>query len=93
MVESFGCKETAKIFKRLPSKSISPDIYESAKAKLDMLHTAIDLLDLRSPPGNRLERLKGDRASEYSICINNQWRICFFWEPGMAKKVKIEDYH
>jgi toxin HigB-1 len=54
---------------------------------------ADDLQDLRSPPGNRLELLRGDRAGQYSIRINDQWRICFHWEAGMAKQVRIEDYH
>lgn len=93
MIDSFGCKETEKIFKRHPSKLISPDIHKRAKAKLDMIHTAADLLDLKSPPGNHLEKLKGDKSGEYSIRVNNQWRICFIWDQGRAKNVKIEDYH
>ena len=93
MIESFECKETEKIFHRQPSKFISPDIHKRAKAKLDMIHTVIDLADLISPPGNHLEKLKGDRSHEHSIRINEKWRICFLWEHGKAKNVKIEDYH
>lgn len=93
MIASFDCKETEKIFKRQTSKLIAPNIHKRAKAKLDMLHAAIDLLDLKSPPSNHLEKLKGNRFNEYSIRINDQWRICFFWDQGKAKNVKIEDYH
>ena len=93
MIESFDCRETEKIFKRKPSKSIPPNIYKRAKAKLDMIHAAVDLLDLKNPPGNCFEKLKGSRSNEHSIRINDQWRICFFWDNNKAKKVKIEDYH
>ena len=64
-----------------------------ARRKLLYLEDAVDLRDLRSPPGNRLELLHGDRAGQYSIRINEQWRICFYWQDGRAHQVKIEDYH
>lgn len=58
-----------------------------------MIHSATDLIDLKSPPGNRLESLKGNRKGEWSIRVNDQWRICFTWKEGNALNVKIEDYH
>ncbi len=64
-----------------------------SRRKLLMLHRAKELNDLRVPPGNRLESLSGDRAGQFSIRINNQWRICFFWENGDALRVEIVDYH
>ncbi len=64
-----------------------------ARRKLDMLDAATDLPDLRSPPGNRLEALRGDRAGQHSIRINDRWRICFIWIDGGAERVEIVDYH
>jgi toxin HigB-1 len=68
-------------------------IERQARRKLLLLHTAGMLADLRSPPGNRLEALKGDRKGQHSIRINNQWRICFVWQEGGAEDVEIVDYH
>ncbi len=93
MIESFNCRETEKIFRREFSKMIAHGIQKKSKAKLDMLNAATDLLDLMSPPGNRLEKLKGIRKDEFSIRINDQWRICFKWINSNAMNVKIEDYH
>jgi len=64
-----------------------------AERKLQMLDSATDILDLRSPPGNRLEKLSGDRSSQWSIRINQQWRVCFYFEDGHAIHVEIVDYH
>ena len=69
------------------------DIQQRARRKLRMLDAAIDLDDLRTPPSNRLEKLKGGRIGQYSIRINNQWRICFSWKEGGAAGVEIVDYH
>ncbi len=69
------------------------DIQRTAMRKLKMLHYAVDLKDLCVPPGNRLELLKGDRAGQYSIRINSQWRICFVWMDNSAWNVEIVDYH
>jgi proteic killer suppression protein len=68
-------------------------IEKSARRKLDMLHQALDLGDLKAPPANRLEALAGDRRGQHSIRINDQWRICFVWTKGGAEHVEIVDYH
>lgn len=68
-------------------------IRAAALRKLDMLNAATRLLDLRAPPGNRLEALKGDREGQHSIRINDRWRICFIWREGTAEQVEIVDYH
>lgn len=91
MIEGFGCRETEKIFNRYFSKSIPFDIQKRAKAKLDMIQAASDLMDVKNPSSNHLEKLRGDRSGGYSIHINDQWRICFFWGHGKAKNVKIEE--
>ncbi len=93
MIQSFGNKETEKLFHRERSKHIPTNIQRITYRKLLILNAAIDINDLRTPPGNRLERLKGKRKNEYSIRINEQWRICFIWKDGNANEVQIEDYH
>jgi proteic killer suppression protein len=93
MILNFRSKETKKIWEGEVSLYLPRDIQNIARRKLRMLNNARQLNDLRIPPNNRLEALKGSRASEYSIRINNQWRICFSWEDGNAKDVIIEDYH
>ncbi len=93
MIELFADEETEKIFKGQVSRKLPPTIQKTARRKLLYLEDAENLQDLRSPPGNRLEPLRGDRAGQYSMRINEQWRICFFWEAGKAKQVRIEDYH
>lgn len=93
MVKKFKCKETEKIWKREFSNKFSKDIQTKARRKLIMLHSASSLTDLRVPPSNRLEKLKGDRKERYSIRINNQWRICFYFSDGEASEVEIVDYH
>jgi proteic killer suppression protein len=93
MINSFTCKETEKIFNgRFPSK-LPQTIQRLAARKLDFLDSAGDIDDLRSPPGNRLEALKDDRTGQYSIRINDQWRICFIWRDNNAYNVGIVDYH
>ena len=93
MIKSFRDAETEKVFQRQFSRRLRHDIQAVALRKLRMLANAHDVIDLRSPPGNRLERLGGDRSGQYSIRINDQWRICFVWEGGDAHEVEICDYH
>ena len=93
MIESFGCSETELIFHGRRSRKLPGAIQQTARRKLVYLNEAQDLDDLRSPPGNRLEALKGDRLGQFSIRINRQWRICFLWDDGGAKEVEIVDYH
>lgn len=93
MIRSFKDKETAGIFERKRSRKLPNDIQQIALRKLRMLNRSETLKDLQVPPANRLEKLKGDRAGQYSIRINNQWRICFEWQDGDALNVEIVDYH
>jgi proteic killer suppression protein len=93
VIKSFESKETEKIFARQRSHKLPQDIQQLAYRKLRMLNNAISLQDLRIPPANRLEKLKGDRAGQYTIRINDQWRICFVWREGNAYQVEITDYH
>jgi proteic killer suppression protein len=93
MIKSFRDAETAKVFERQFSRRLPSDIQGVALRKLRMLANATDLADLRSPPGNRLEKLAGERAGQYSIRINDQWRVCFRWRSGDAHEVEICDYH
>jgi proteic killer suppression protein len=93
MIKSFKRKETARIFERLRSTRLPQDIQQVSYRKLRMLNNTVTLDDLRIPPANRLEKLSGDRAGQYSIRINNQWRICFEWFDGDAYNVEIVDYH
>ena len=93
MIKSFRDVETEKVFRREFSRRLPHDIQAAALRKLRMLANAHDVADLRSPPGNRLERLGGDRTGQYSIRVNDQWRICFLWKGGDAHEVEICDYH
>ena len=93
MIRSFKSQETEKIFHRTRSKKLPGDIQQIALRKLRMLHRAQTLNDLRVPPANRLEQLKGERAGQHSIRINDQWRVCFRWRTGDAFDVEIVDYH
>lgn len=93
MIRSFKCKETEKIFNRYYSKKFPNEIQRSALRKLRMLNRAQFLQDLKVPPGNRLEELKGRRKGQHSIRINDQWRICFVWYDNESFKVEIVDYH
>lgn len=93
MIKSFADKETEKVYRRVYSKKLPGDIQKAGLRKLRMLNNARSLQDLRSPPGNRLEKLKGDREGQYSVRINDQWRVCFVWLDDDAHQVEITDYH
>ena len=93
MIRSFVDKQAERIFRRERSRKLPQDLQRRALRKLRMLDAAQVLADLRVPPGNRLERLSGDREGEYSIRINDQFRICFVWRDGDAYRVEIVDYH
>ena len=93
MIRGFADPETERIWSGLRSRKLPPDIQQAALRKLRLINQARLLSDLRAPPGNRLEALKGDRAGQHSIRINDQWRICFTWESGDALNVEIVDYH
>jgi proteic killer suppression protein len=93
MIVSFRDKAAAGLFGGVPSRRLPPEVQRTAYRKLKMLDAATGLLDLRSPWGNRLEPLHGDREGQYSVRINDQWRICFRWEAGQAYDVEIVDYH
>jgi proteic killer suppression protein len=93
MIKSFKDKETQKIFNQDYSKKLPESIQQRALRKLRMIDAAQEINDLRTPPGNRLESLKGGRNNQYSIRINRQWRICFTWNRGDAFSVEIVDYH
>jgi len=92
MIKSFKCKDTEKLFNDLDVKKFS-SISRTARIKLEVLNAAISLDNLRVPPGNRLERLKGNRKNQHSIRINDQWRICFMWKEENTFEVEIVDYH
>ena len=93
MIKSFRDRDTERLFQRQPVKKLGPDVQRTALRKLRMLDAATILDDLRVPPGNRLERLKGDRDGQHSIRINKRWRVCFRWRSGDAYDVEIVDYH
>ena len=93
MIKSFNCKETEKIWLEEFSKKLPHDIQKRALRKLMMLNVATVLEDLRIPPNNRLEALTGDRQGQYSIRINDQYRICFRWLDNHSFDVEIVDYH
>ncbi len=93
MIKSFRDAETEKIFNRQFSKRLPAGIQKVALRKLRMLANAHNVSDLRSPPGNRLERLSGEREDQHSIRVNDQWRVCFVWRAGDAHEVEICDYH
>ncbi|MBM4285053.1 MAG: type II toxin-antitoxin system RelE/ParE family toxin [Deltaproteobacteria bacterium] len=93
MIKGFKDREAERLFHREPSRKLPPELQRAALRKLRMLNRGHTLEDLRVPPGNRLEALKGDRQGQYSIRINDQWRICFVWQAGDAYAVEIVDYH
>ena len=93
MIKSFKCKETEKIWNGFKAKSFPSDIQDRALRKLRQLDASQNLDDLKNPPGNRLESLKGNRMGQMSIRINNQWRICFAWKDIEIQDVEIVDYH
>jgi len=93
MILSFHDRATQEIWAGRPSRRLPSNIQTVARRKLRMLNNAKVLDDLRIPPANRLEALKGKRKGQYSIRINDQWRICFTWSDGSASNVEIVDYH
>jgi len=93
MIKSFRDRDTERLFHREHIRRLPPRLLRGALKKLLILDAAELLKDLRLPPGNRLEKLKGDRAGQHSIRINDQWRICFRWRNGDAYDVEIADYH
>jgi toxin HigB-1 len=93
MIRSFKCKDTERIWRGQSSRKFPGDIQNRALRKLRQLDAAATLEDLRNPPGNRLEVLKGGRTGQMSIRINDQWRICFRWSRGDVENVEIVDYH
>ena len=93
MIRSFRDEETERVFRRERSRKLPPDLQRIALRKLAIIDAADSLMDLQSPPGNRLELLLGIRAGQHSIRLNDQWRICFRWANGDAEDVEITDYH
>ena len=93
MIRSFADREAENIWEGTPSRRLPGDIQAVARRKLRMLNNAATLDDLRIPPANRLEALKGSRKGQHSIRINDQWRVCFRWKSGDAFDVQIVDYH
>ena len=93
MIKTFANKETEKLFQREVSRMFPPDIQRKARLKLEILDAVERLDDLKVPPGNRLEKLSGNREGQYSIRVNQQWRICFQWKDGDCYEVEIVDYH
>jgi proteic killer suppression protein len=93
VIRSFGDKDTERLFRRQPARKLPANLQRVALRKLAQLDAAAVLDDLRAPPGNRLEKLVGDRTGQYSIRINDQFRLCFRWTSGNADDVEIADYH
>ena len=93
MIHNFKCRETEKIFNLTFSRKLPEAIQQTALRRLKYLHSALSLNDLKIPPNNKLEAFKGNRRGQYSIRINDQWRICFKWQDGKASDVEIADYH
>jgi proteic killer suppression protein len=93
MIRSFRDRRTEQIWQRKRIKGFPSELHKIARRKLGFLEDAVELRDLRIPPGNHLEALKGKRIGQYSIRINDQWRVCFRWNDGNAFEVEITDYH
>lgn len=93
MITSFNCAETAKVFNAENSRKLPPAILRRAFVKLQMIDVAQNINDLRNPPANQLKALSGNRRGQYSIRINDQYRICFEWRDNHAHNVEIVDYH
>jgi proteic killer suppression protein len=93
LIKNFRDDETQKIYQRQRSRKLPSDIQQVALRKLRMINNSISINDLRVPPANRLEKLSGNRAGQWSIRINDQWRVCFRWEGNDALDVEITDYH
>ena len=93
MIRGFGDGDTERLFRRERPRRLPESILRRALRKLLLIDAATSLSELRVPPGNRLEKLSGDRAGQHSIRINDQWRVCFSWLDGDAYDVEITDYH
>ena len=93
MIRSFADKATQRVWREEYVRARDPSLQRAVLRKLELLHAAADVEDLRIPPGNRLERLAGDRRGQYSIRVNAQWRLCFTWHEGGADDVELVDYH
>jgi proteic killer suppression protein len=93
MLRSFRDRDTERVWQRLAVRKFGPDVQRAALRKLVIMDAAESVQDLRVPPGNRLEKLRGERSGEHSIRINAQWRICFRWTPAGPEDVEITDYH
>jgi len=92
-IQSFGDRDTEALFNRERIKKLHPDLLQRARSKLLVIHAAVSEDDLRVPPGNNFEKLKGDKKGWCSIRINDQWRVIFKWKEGNAGDVTITDYH
>ena len=93
VIQSFGDADTERVWRRERVRRFGSNLQRMANRKLLIIDAAETVSDLRTPPGNRLERLRGDRMGQYSIRINDQWRICFTWTPGGPADVEISEYH
>ena len=93
MIQGFADRDTERLFQREPVRRLPASLHRAMLRKLVQLDAAVALEELRIPPGNRLEKLRGDRVGEHSIRVNDQWRICFRWRDGHAFDVAIVDYH
>jgi proteic killer suppression protein len=93
VIKSFADKETEKLFRGRRSKAVPTELRERAFSKLLVLNAATNIVDLRAPPGNRLEKLRGDREGQYSIRVNRHYRVCFSWIGADSHDVEITDYH
>lgn len=93
MIRSFADKATQRVWREEYVRALDRSLQRAVLRKLELLHAAADVEDLRIPPGNRLERLAGDRRGQYSIRVNAQWRLCFTWHEGGADDVELVDYH
>lgn len=93
MIKTFADKETAAVFARKPVRRFGPEVQRAAQRKLAMLNRVAGVEELRFPPGNHLEKLRHDREGQWSIRVNDQWRVCFKWRDGDAWDVEITDYH
>lgn len=93
MIRSFSSRDTERIWHEQYVKRVDRTVQRATLRKLELLHAAKSIEDLRIPPGNRLERLVGDRRGQYSVRVNARWRICFVWRDGGAEDVELVDYH
>ncbi len=93
VIKTFADKEVEKLFQRVFSRKLPPEVQRIARYKLEILDAAETINDLRFPPANHLEKLKGDRSEQYSVRINDRWRFCFIWHNNDAYDVEIVDYH